>query len=115
MSINIKSFNNYITEMAKDFMSGYRTYDPEKLGYGNPDEWKSAFNRKMGYEEAETIIGDMDPYVILGLTKPATQEEIKKAYRKKAFETHPDVNQGKDTTRDFQEIQAAYTMLLEES
>jgi curved DNA-binding protein CbpA len=37
-------------------------------------------------------------YQVLGITKDASQSDIKKAYRSKAMELHPDRNQGKDTT-----------------
>ncbi|WP_407717618.1 J domain-containing protein, partial [Floccifex porci] len=33
-----------------------------------------------------------DPYRVLGIDKNATEEEIKKAYRKKAKECHPDLH-----------------------
>lgn len=50
-----------------------------------------------------------DPYKILGLSPEATEDEVKKAYRKKAFEFHPDRNQGdKAAEEKFKEITAAY-------
>lgn len=50
----------------------------------------------------------MDYYSILGVAKNASQDEIKKAYRKLASKHHPD--KGGDT-RKFQEIQSAYETL----
>jgi len=50
----------------------------------------------------------MDHYAILGISKTATPDEIKKAYRKLASQHHPD--KGGDTTK-FQEIQTAYDTL----
>lgn len=49
-----------------------------------------------------------DHYATLGVTKSATQDEIKKAFRKLASQHHPD--KGGDTKK-FQEIQAAYDTL----
>ncbi|KAI9712356.1 MAG: hypothetical protein M1820_001569 [Bogoriella megaspora] len=52
-------------------------------------------------------------YELLGITKQASEDEIKKAYRKKALELHPDRNYGKEeeATRIFAAIQAAYEVL----
>ncbi|MBP6230874.1 MAG: molecular chaperone DnaJ [Paludibacteraceae bacterium] len=53
-----------------------------------------------------------DYYEVLGLTKNATEEEIKKAYRKKAIEFHPDKNPGNSEAEEqFKEAAEAYDVL----
>lgn len=52
------------------------------------------------------------PYDVLGVPKTATDDEVKKAYRKLARENHPDANQGDAAAEErFKEIQGAYDML----
>ena len=52
------------------------------------------------------------PYDVLGVPRTATDDEIKKAYRKLARENHPDANQGDAAAEErFKEIQGAYDML----
>lgn len=51
----------------------------------------------------------IDLYAVLNISKSATPEEIKSAYRKKASETHPDKNGG--DTGAFQLVQEAYEVL----
>ena len=50
----------------------------------------------------------MDYYQILGINENASQDEIKKAYKKLAMKNHPD--RGGDT-KTFQEISQAYDTL----
>lgn len=51
-------------------------------------------------------------YEILGVKKDATADEIKKAYRKKAIQYHPDRNQGdKEAEEKFKEAAEAYGVL----
>lgn len=52
-------------------------------------------------------------YELLSIERQATDDEIKRAYRRKALELHPDRNHGREeeATRLFAEIQAAYEVL----
>lgn len=60
-------------------------------------------------------MGKRDYYEVLGVSKEATKEEIKKAYRKQALKFHPDKNPGdKKSEENFKEAAAAYEVLSNE-
>ncbi len=54
----------------------------------------------------------IDPYKVLGVSKTASEDEIKKAYRTLAKKYHPDLNPGnKDSEAKFKEVNEAYSMV----
>lgn len=56
-----------------------------------------------------------DYYEVLGISKSASEKDIKKAYRKLAKQYHPDVNKESDAETKFKEVQEAYEVLSDSS
>ena len=52
-----------------------------------------------------------DYYEVLGVTRSSSENDIKKAFRKLAFQYHPDHNKGSDAAEKFKEISEAYQVL----
>lgn len=59
----------------------------------------------------EVTVNYKDYYKIMGVAKTASQDEIKKSYRKLARKFHPDVSKEKNAESRFKEINEAYEVL----
>lgn len=94
---------------AKDY-APYGTYEGER---GNPDQWRDTFRQRFSANELKEILKDESPWGILGINHGASLEEIKKAYRKRALETHPDRNPDKVDGEEFKKVNAAYQKLVD--
>jgi DnaJ-class molecular chaperone len=52
-----------------------------------------------------------DPYEILGVSRDASADDVKKAYRRLARQLHPDVNPDPETQERFKDVTRAYEVL----
>jgi hypothetical protein len=104
-------------------------YDPSVEGYGNPAEWASTFNVRMGFKEAEAHRANgtkrktwasnwkvLSEIAGVHLDENSMWSEIKSAFRKAAMNCHPDrtVVTGRsveELTEEFKDALAAYKML----
>ena len=53
-------------------------------------------------------------YSVLGIDKDASQQEIKKSYRKLSMKWHPDKNKSPEAELNFKKISEAYSVLSDE-
>ena len=63
--------------------------------------------------DCQNLLKKKDYYEILGISKTADENEIKKAYRKLAIKYHPDKNKSKSAGEAFKKVNQAFSILKE--
>ncbi len=104
--------NDFISIYARHVGSRWSNYTGYGSGYGR----RSASGGSAGYGSTSQA-NLKDPYKVLGLGANATDEEVKKAYRRLAMKYHPDkvANMGEEIKKSaeaqFREINEAYEQI----
>lgn len=90
---------------SRDYLSIYTRHVASNYSYSNSKNYNNS-GSSQSYQK--------DPYKVLGIEKSATNEEVKKAYRRLAMKYHPDKVEGmgeevkKNAEAQFREINEAY-------
>ncbi len=91
--------------------SPYGTYNDTIEKRGDESSWKNAFEQaKFSRKKSLGILAltNEDPHAVLGLSKGASKDEVKKAFRKLVIPAHPDHGGSRE---EYDRIFAAYSIL----
>ena len=59
------------------------------------------------------LMGKSDYYAIMGVSRNATDEDLKKSYKKLAIKFHPDKNHAPQASEAFKKVSKAYSCLTD--
>ena len=108
---NNNNNNNKRTKQHVITKNSTTNYSPKYNNYNNKN---LLFNKNLSshhFIHTTTPSSKRDHYDVLGVSKSASQSDIKKAYYKLAKTLHPDVNKDEGATEKFAELQDAYDTL----
>ena len=85
-------------------LNNYKTYDTSE-GFGSPDQWRSEFFQRLGFEEAKRILKNKSPYDVIGVSRTASKKEAQKIYDSQLKELRtavvPDSEEGDPSLLNF--------------
>ncbi|MDE7112176.1 MAG: DnaJ domain-containing protein, partial [Malacoplasma sp.] len=113
---NMKSYFDYFNKTSYTHQKTNSNYEYEdEFDFDSfsfdEDDWDEFLNKKQKNYKSKT---NKDYHAILGVSKNATEQEIKIAFRKKAKEWHPDVCKKANAESMFKDINEAYNNLINE-
>lgn len=87
-----------------------------RIGIAGANSDSASARRRMRVASVPRMAGlDADPYEVLGIAPDADDTTIKKAYRRAALRSHPDVSREPNAKERFMKIQEAYAILSDPS
>ena len=102
---------------ARDYVSMYTRHIGSRFGGGSSNSYSSGSGYSGSSRSSSNTYSRRNPYKVLGLEASATDEEVKKAYRRLAMKYHPDKVEGmgeevkKNAEAQFREINEAYEQI----
>lgn len=95
-----------------------RTRRRQNFGFGpaahTSSSWALLLLCLLSLASLQSVLAGEDYYKLLGVSRDASKKDIKKAYRQKSLEYHPDKNKAEGAAEKFAEINRAYEVLTDE-